>query len=102
MSVSPNYRENYEYEKGEELWTNLNKGLDPPEGNPKKDSSRLQQFADRVKKSLTKKEKRLLVNWLRQRLTALDNNYDEDSTPYVKNYESKQKIIYHLHIEAIN
>lgn len=101
MKFSPKYRQERTIEEGEDLWRELGKGLARPLGVLEDDEPRLRQFADRVKNTLTPKEKEALICWVKHQLHELETNFSEHITATIEEHERKWKQIYLTHLEAI-
>lgn len=102
LLTSSQYREDLEYEEGENLWKKINHGLPPPEGNEKTDKQRIREFTNRFKKTLTISEQRTLTRWMQKRLNFLRHQDTEDISGYVLAYEYKWQRIYQQHLDAIH
>lgn len=101
MMFSFKYRQEMAIEEGEDIWRDLNNGLEPPKGVLEDDNLRLRQFADRVKTTLSPKQKEKLVYWMRYQLSELEMNFSEHTSATIENHERKWKQIYRTHLEVI-
>ncbi len=103
LVTSDEYREGLDYDEGEELWKSINKGLAPPQGDTTVDKQRISLFADRFKTTLTHKEQKLLVRWIKNRLEhLLHDDEEEDLSFQIIVYKHKWIRIYQQHLAAIS